>query len=285
MDRRRLIGTSAALATAIGLGGSRRTVFAQDGQGTPESTPEAGSGIAPIRWQVVSMFADGETATPTDNAAPTLGDKVYSLQFFPDGNVGIQADCNVGRATYTLDGENIAITQGISTLVACENMAASDQFWATVTGAATWSITTDASDQLTITATDGSSLVLDPTLPGVVWQWQEFQSDDGSVVEASDPTQFTLEFMYDGSVQARVDCNSGRGDLVVTGSSIEIVLATTRKLCSDDSQDGQYLDWLGQATSWVIRGDTLNLALPMDAGILVYKAYVDVTMEEATPVS
>ena len=297
MDRRRLMGAGAAMAAVIGIGGERARVFAQDAYGTPEASPEAMPGIAPIRWQVESIIAsdgmatpvDGmatptdDMATPTDGEAAPIVENIYTLQFLLDGILNIQADCNLGRATYEIEGENITIDEGITTLVACEDMATSDQFWATLEGAETWGITTEYSDVLTITAADGSSLVLNPTLQGVTWQWQEFQSGDGSLMVADDPTRFTLEFFYDGSVQAQVDCNSGRGDLVVTGSSIELVLATTRKLCSDDSQGGQYLDWLGQVTSYVIRGDTLNLALPMDAGILVFKAYVE--PEEATPVA
>jgi len=58
------------------------------------------------------------------------------------------------------------------------------------------------------------------------------------------------------------------------------VIATTRKLCSEDSQDGDYLNWLMSATSFVIRGNTLNLAPPMDSGIMVFEAVIK---DQATP--
>lgn len=230
--------------------------------------------IAPIIWQVESL-------TAADGTVTEMGDKVYTLKFRADGSIGIRADCNVGTASYTLDGDMITITQGISTLVACEDMATSDAFWAVLTMASQWGIATDASDQLTITASDGSSLTANPTVTGVVWQWKEFQSMDDTVVVASDPAHFTLQFNDDGSVQAQVDCNTGRGDATIEGSNITLVIATTRKLCSEDSQDSQYLDWLSQATSFVIRGNTLNLALPMDSGIMVFEA-VDI-VDDATP--
>ncbi|HRA48634.1 MAG TPA: META domain-containing protein [Thermomicrobiales bacterium] len=273
MDRRNVLKAGIGLTAAYGIATRAGIAFAHD-EGTPEATPGAMQGIAPIVWKLASIDGDDDTFTPT-------AEQVFTVQFMPDGHINIQADCNVGNASYHLDGESLMIMQGITTLVACEDPTASDTFWAALNKVHSWSISTDASDQLKLTfGENDEAMVFDPTLGNVIWHWSEFQSGDGSVVTAKDPSRYTLEFTADGMVQAQVDCNSGRGDAIINGSEIKLVIATTRKLCSEDSQDGDYLNWLMSATSFVIRGNTLNLAPPMDSGIMVFEAVIK---DQATP--
>lgn len=70
-------------------------------------------------WQWV-----GGRESPT--AAPYLvaDSQKYSLAFSEDGSMFVQADCNTSRGTYELNGSQLTISIGATTLVACEEGSA-----------------------------------------------------------------------------------------------------------------------------------------------------------------
>ena len=52
----------------------------------------------------------------------------YTLEFLPDGQVSILADCNQVNGTYTVQGSRIDIELGASTMAACPEDSLSDRF-------------------------------------------------------------------------------------------------------------------------------------------------------------
>jgi len=48
----------------------------------------------------------------------------YTLAFNEDGSLFVQADCNTSRGTYELNGSQLTISIGATTLVACEEGSA-----------------------------------------------------------------------------------------------------------------------------------------------------------------
>lgn len=52
----------------------------------------------------------------------------YIVEFQPDGNVAVLADCNSGSGTYTIDGGSISIEIGAMTMAACPPGSLSDEF-------------------------------------------------------------------------------------------------------------------------------------------------------------
>lgn len=108
-------------------------------------------------------------------------------------------------------------------------------------------------------------------LAGTTWQWLHTEYGDGSVLEAADPSRYTLTFIADGSLTAQVDCNRGRGTYTVVDSSLEIgPLATTRMMCPEGSQDHDFLKDLDIAVTYIIEDDYLYVALMYDTGIMVF---------------
>ena len=57
----------------------------------------------------------------------------------------------------------------------------------------------------------GGYLRLQPTLPGVDWAWQHFQSSDGSIVRTEEPSQYTVPFFPDGTVAIDADVSKLKG--------------------------------------------------------------------------
>jgi len=62
------------------------------------------------------------------------------------------------------------------------------------------------------------SLPAGESLSGLVWQWQEFQSSDDTVVKPENPEAYTLEFLADGTLAVGADCNRATGTYTVDGS-------------------------------------------------------------------
>jgi heat shock protein HslJ len=65
-------------------------------------------------WQWTAMQ---ETVPAGQSVVPDPEN--YTVTFKDDGNADIKADCNNVTATYKMDGSNLTITLGASTLMAC----------------------------------------------------------------------------------------------------------------------------------------------------------------------
>jgi heat shock protein HslJ len=87
------------------------------------SDPEAAaaSGLVGEIWQWVG------TQTPTEVITVDDPNK-YTLEFLPDGEVHVQADCNVAGGTYTISGSHIKIAITTTTLAACPPESLGDEF-------------------------------------------------------------------------------------------------------------------------------------------------------------
>ena len=73
-------------------------------------------------WMWLEFLENNDTRTAPDNP----GD--YTLEFFPDGNVHLKADCNNASGTYTVNGSQLDIEIMITTLAACPPESLSDEY-------------------------------------------------------------------------------------------------------------------------------------------------------------
>ncbi len=110
-------------------------------------------------------------------------------------------------------------------------------------------------------------------LVGAVWQWSEFTDPVQGTVEIEDSELYTAEFLDDGTVNVQADCNSGRGNYTLDGSSITISeLAMTRALCAPESLSDQYVEYLSAAAIYFFEEDDLFFDLPADSGTMRFMA-------------
>jgi len=104
-------------ATAYEIRSDKLTlVTAADGVRLAEfqaQTTDEGSEIVGVIWKWVQTLESNDTKRVPDDPGK------YTLEFLPDGKVSIQADCNQGSGTYTINGQRISIEILITTLVAC----------------------------------------------------------------------------------------------------------------------------------------------------------------------
>jgi heat shock protein HslJ len=244
-----------------------------------DATPAAGGddGVAVIRWELQRIASGNGATTPDDPSR-------YWFQLLPDGTAAIQADCNQVSGAYVLEDSSLSFGDLVTTDMTCGPESIGEEFVRNLGYVVAFTRTTNGSDELVLDLmADGGQLTFAPALPGVVWEWAGFEGGDGSVVTASDPSRYSIEFLEDGTVQVLADCNSGTGTAAIDEPGIDITVATTRMACPDGSQDADFLRYLDEAVSYVIRDGHLALSLPMDAGIALFRPAIP-EITPATPV-
>ena len=99
------------------------------------------------------------------------------------------------------------------------------------------------------------------------WQLVKFEGG-GTTLRPPDRSKYTLEFAADGRLNARVDCNQGRGTWTSPGSNVIAfgAMAMTRARCSPDSLHDRFLRQAGNIRSYEIRDGHLFLVLMGDGG-------------------
>lgn len=244
--------------------------------GVVEPTPA--DSLTGVVWQWVS------TTTPTEQIAvadPTR----YTITFNEDGTAGIQADCNVGNATYTTgEGNTITITLGVSTLAFCEN--SQDQQFRTGLSAAAVYFFQDGDLYIDMVAGSGTMRFVNggatqteaetpagDALTGVTWQWVS-TTTPVEVITAADPTRYTLTFNEDGTVAIQNDCNSGTATYTTgEGGTIDIVPgAMTAAACPADSQSAPFMAGLDAAAIYFFQDGDLFMDLFASGGTMRFTA-------------
>ena len=69
---------------------------------------------------------------------------------------------------------------------------------------------------------DKGSLHLRPALTGVRWAWQTCQGSDGTIVRPDDPSQYTVEFLPDGTLAIQAACHHAVGTYTVGNSTVDL---------------------------------------------------------------
>lgn len=108
----------------------------------------------------------------------------------------------------------------------------------------------------------------DSTIAPGTWRWVGTVTPVERIVPPS-PDNYTLEFMPDGRVDAKLDCNGGSGGYRIDGKSIRFgPLATTKMMCPPGSMDVKFAQQIDAARIWFMHGDTLMIDLYADSGTM-----------------
>jgi heat shock protein HslJ len=112
------------------------------------------------------------------------------------------------------------------------------------------------------------------------WQWLATQTPVEKIV-AANPENYTLEFLPDGKVNVRADCNSGSGTYKAAERNLSFSgIVTTLRGCPPETQDRKFLDGLNAARVYRIQGDTMLIDLLADSGTM---QFVRVTADGRVP--
>lgn len=219
--------------------------------------------LAGTRWAMLTYAnRDGES---TD----ALPGREVTAEFGPDGRVTGNAGCNNYFAGYTVDGNNLTISQAGSTMMACEPPEVMEQeaaFLAALESAATFSVD---GDTMAIANADGVTVLtfqfVEPAgLVGTNWVATMYNTGTEAVTSVMEGVTITAIFTEDGKMNGSAGCNSYMTTYTVDGQTISIQPpATTRKLCPEPAgimeQETAFVTMLPQAAVYSIRGDVLEL--------------------------
>jgi para-nitrobenzyl esterase len=113
----------------------------------------------------------------------------------------------------------------------------------------------------------------DPTSLGGTWQLVKFQGGDGRTLAPDDRAKYTIEFLADGAVAMRIDCNRARGAWKSPGpGQLEFgPLAVTRVQCPPESLHDRFATDMAYVRSYVIRNGHLFLSLMADGSIYEFE--------------
>jgi heat shock protein HslJ len=218
--------------------------------GTMQFRPIPAS-LTGVTWEWTGTTGGDEDVTVAD---PTS----YLVAFADDGMLNFTADCNVGNGTYVAGDDNaLSITLGATTLAMCPEDSQDMLFTEQLGLAASYELGFGVMD---VTLTDGrvmsfraggtaappdASLLL-----GTTWQWFDLQQ--ANVSEAvTPPESYTIEFNADGTAFIVADCNTSRAEFTAADGSITMsVGATTMMACPEESRSSQFLELLGQVTTY-----------------------------------
>jgi heat shock protein HslJ len=238
--------------------------------GMVSSVELAQDSLTGVVWQWEEFQSSDETVVKPENP------EAYTVEFLPDGKLNIQADCNRVMGTYTIDGSSLAIEALAMTKVACPPGSLSNEFVSYLNDVVSFTFQ-DGDLYLALKMDAGIMKFTAPASPasqslsGVVWQWEEFQSSDETVVKPENPEAYTIEFLPDGTLAVGADCNRATGTYTVVDSLLTLqVTAMTMAACPPGSLATQFIEYLNNVVSYVFQDGNLYLALKFDSGIMKF---------------
>ena len=219
-------------------------------------------------WDVVA-YNNGKGGVTSVLAGTSL-----TALFLSDGNLSGSAGCNNYTASFQTDGQAITIGPAATTRKMCAEpagvMEQEAQFLAALGAAKRYEI---QMDRMIFFDEQGSRLVEFQVnaLIGTTWNLVEIQYSNDTAKTPADPAAYNVTFEPDGTLSVKADCNRATGSYTLSGSSLSIRLGpTTAAMCPPESLSSEYLENLAMAASYLIEGDTLYIAMQMDAGIMKF---------------
>ena len=199
----------------------------------------------------------------TSAAGLTIPDGVAPSAAFSNGNAFGTAGCNTYRASYTLDGDSLEISEPAGTLIACPPPV--DEFERAYLDAlsqvATWELD---GEELVLSDSDGNEL-LRYEVASITGSWSVTGVNTGDAV--SSPivgTELTAVFGDDGSLTGSAGCNNYTTSYTADAGDIQIEPpGSTRMLCSEPEgimeQESAYLGALEAAETYGFNGPTMSM--------------------------
>jgi len=108
-------------------------------------------------------------------------------------------------------------------------------------------------------------------ITGVVWKWEQTRYNNDQQTIPAEPSHYTVEFMPDGKLHVRADCNRVGGNYSLEGKRLAIELNhSTRAMCPPDSLDEAFKKDLGAAAIYFFKDEFLYLDLKYDTGTMKF---------------
>ncbi len=108
-------------------------------------------------------------------------------------------------------------------------------------------------------------------LTGVEWRWSRFNDPVAGGLDVSNPEDYSIVLMEDGSVVVDSDCNTGTGVYSVDGSDLTIrVTRVTSDTCGENSLTTEFVDDLNSSSRFFMQDGNLFIDLRYDSGTMKF---------------
>ncbi len=109
-------------------------------------------------------------------------------------------------------------------------------------------------------------------LVGTVWQWEQTAMNNDDTFVPDSPSDYTVEFKDDGTVNIKADCNTANGTYTFDGSSITMndPFAMTMAMCPPGSLSEEFVKQLTGIAIYFFEGENLYLDLKFDSGTMKF---------------
>ncbi len=242
-----------------------------------ETPPSRSPDIVDITW-LWQAFTQADTAGQA--SVPNPAD--YTLLLNPDGTFSAKVDCNQVLGSYVLEGNNLTLMMGPSTLVACESESLADPYLALLSQVNAFDV---IEGQLFLVGESGQMAFLNggeaeaaapaeeakqaPTaapetassLTNALWEWTglaQAGTESQSAIES--PELYTVAFFKDGSLRVKADCNTAIGEFTSDGTNLAITMgAMSMAACAPGSYSNQFVTFLGQVGTYQLNDNQLVL--------------------------
>lgn len=212
--------------------------------------------------------------------------EAHTLTFNDDGTFYVVLDCNVGGGTYVSDGPgNLTMALGRTTLALCEDNSLSEQM-TTMFGPVIAYAFDEEGEVLTMTHADGTvdtfraATDKNPTLTGTRWQWLGTLTGEGPV-SVEDSSRYLVEFMSDGSVVIKADCNTVVAQYTTDDNTIAITPGpSTLVACPEDSQADLFVQQLSGAAIYFFRDGDLYIDLFASSGTMHFSPVPEIDLTD-----
>ena len=110
-----------------------------------------------------------------------------------------------------------------------------------------------------------------PELTGTVWKWTGSLFNDDTRTTPADPNNYLLEFLPQGAVAIKADCNRVGGTYTTNGNQLTITPGpSTMAACPPGSLGDEYVKQLSNISSYFAKDGNLILEFKFDSGSMAF---------------
>jgi len=106
---------------------------------------------------------------------------------------------------------------------------------------------------------------------GPVWQWTQTLYNDDREAEPENPENYTIQFLEDGTIAIKADCNQKGGTYSISPGEKKISIEishSTMAACPEMSLEGEFVKGLVAGVLFFTRNDDLYIDLKYDTGTM-----------------
>ncbi len=187
------------------------------------------------------------------------------------------AGCNNFFGSYTLDGASLKFGQVASTRMACPGPEAGLEagFFKALDKIRGWKIKEgellllDGSEVLVrLSQKRGEGLAADPS---TVWQWVQTLYNNDTKTAPARPENYTVQFLEDGKLKVKADCNMKGGTYSTEGKKLSITIThSTMAACETGSLEDRFVRDLAAGTTFFLKDGYLYLDVKYDTGTMKF---------------